>query len=168
MNYNVGVEESYICCCPNIPKNHSSKQWMGQKTSFLWVYHKMHWVLFPLHKKWSFPLRISSVNVTKSVVSSIYKALHTGCCSSPRSVFGMLSCSFNEDALVVSSSWNDFNASEIFFYNWRCIKHELYPKESLLHLNQPKGLLKAWGLLDNFFWCDLLIALDKAIRFCRM
>ena len=45
-----------------------------------------------LHKKWSFRLRISSVNVTKYAadwaVNYYHITLHLGCCSSPRSASG--------------------------------------------------------------------------------
>ena len=36
-----------------------------------WLNEVMHWKEQPLHKKWSFPLTISSVNVTKSAACGV-------------------------------------------------------------------------------------------------
>ena len=46
MNYILDVAGSSIFYCHNIPMNQTLKQWMGQKTSFLWASYKIHWVLF--------------------------------------------------------------------------------------------------------------------------
>ena len=42
-----------------------------------WLNEVMHWKEQPLHKKWSFPLRISSVNVTKSAACGVVQLKKT-------------------------------------------------------------------------------------------
>ena len=42
--------------------------------TWIYTYHSQSFFLPTLHKKWSFPLRISSVNVTKSGFGHIYRS----------------------------------------------------------------------------------------------
>ena len=56
-----------IVILPNQKRSAESQQYLKFPQSFNYDIKKIEW---PLHKKWTFPLRISSVNLTKSAAQN--------------------------------------------------------------------------------------------------
>ena len=99
---------------------------------YLWKKY-VCWSFMSLHKKWSFPLRISSVNVTKSAVSCGFGRTHL-LKKSLMENFNfctVLQCNFNNLNLNL---FTEFNFCECLYWRYQILYAALYHKRRCLKL----------------------------------